>query len=127
MPADAGMTESAQLGIGGLDHVGLLVDDLEASLHFYVDVLGLTVRDDRPELRLRGAWLDVGDAQLHLFEGRTPEDAGQHVALRVSDVDVVISRLERLDVPFRAFPRDAPPRQVIVHDPAGNRIELTSR
>ena len=94
-----------------LHHVGLLVDDVDGALAFYTDVLGLSVRDDRPEFPLRGAWLDVG--------------AGQHVALRVDDLEAVVERLERLGVAFKSYPRGEPPRQVIVHDPAGNRIELT--
>jgi len=108
-----------------LHHVGLLVDDVATSLPFYTEVLGLIERADRPELRLRGAWLDVGDGQLHLFEGRTPNDDGQHVALRVDDLDAAVARLERLGVAFKAHPRHAAPQQVIVHDPSGNRIELT--
>jgi catechol 2,3-dioxygenase-like lactoylglutathione lyase family enzyme len=56
--------------VTALHHVGLLVDDVDASLPFYTDVLGLRERDDRPQLRLRGAWLDVGAGELHLFEGR---------------------------------------------------------
>jgi glyoxylase I family protein len=116
-------------GVGALsiDHVGLLVDDLDAAMRFYTEVLGLRERSDRPELRLRGAWLDIGDGQVHVFEGHAPADAGQHLALRVADIDVVVERLTELGIEHRCYPRDEPTRQVILHDPAGNRIELTVR
>jgi catechol 2,3-dioxygenase-like lactoylglutathione lyase family enzyme len=115
------------LGVVSIDHVGVLVDDLDAAMWFYTEVLGLTERSDRPELRLRGAWLDVGDGQLHVFEGRAPHDAGQHVAFRVADIDVVVERLSARGIEHACFPKGEPPRQVIVHDPAGNRVELTVR
>jgi catechol 2,3-dioxygenase-like lactoylglutathione lyase family enzyme len=78
-------------------------------------------------MRLRGAWLDVGDGQVHVFEGQAPSDGGQHLALRVADIEVVVERLSSRGIEHRCYPRGEPTRQVIVHDPAGNRIELTAR
>lgn len=46
----------------GLHHVGLLVEDLERSLEFYMGVLGLEQNNARPDSKLpyRGAWLWIG-------------------------------------------------------------------
>jgi lactoylglutathione lyase len=111
--------------IDSIHHVGLLVRDLEATVPFYTDVLGLHRRDDRPAFDVEGVWFDIGDGQqLHLFEGETPTDAGQHVALRVRDLNDAVGRLREHDVKVWLYPREGPYRQAVVRDPSGNRIEL---
>ena len=49
--------------VDAIHHVGLIVDDLDSSLPFYLELLGLHQRDDRPEFGVRGAWLDIGANQ----------------------------------------------------------------
>src|SRR5688500_9886093 len=49
-------------------HVSINVDNVEAAVRFYVDVLGLVPRDDRPDFGFGGAWLDAGAQQVHLIE-----------------------------------------------------------
>ncbi|HRE03014.1 MAG TPA: VOC family protein [Ilumatobacteraceae bacterium] len=111
--------------VQGIHHVGLLVDDLDATLPFYTEVLGIPRNRDRPDFAVRGAWLDLNDRQqLHVFEGPTPADGGQHVALQVTDLDGLIERLTSLGVKVRGFPREGPFTQAVVFDPAGNRVEL---
>jgi len=87
-------------------------------------VLGLSVRTDRPDFGVGGAWLDAGGQQVHLIEGPTPNSAGQHFALRVDDLDGVIAELrgQGFDVadPFET----AVSRQTTISDPAGNVVEL---
>jgi glyoxylase I family protein len=56
-----------------LHHVSVLVADTERALHFYRDVLGLAVESSRPDLGYPGAWLQVGDAQIHLLELPNPD------------------------------------------------------
>jgi len=52
----------------GLHHVGLLVEDLERSLEFYMGVLGLEQNNARPDSKLpyRGAWLWIGRCFHHV-------------------------------------------------------------
>lgn len=47
-------------------HVGLVCANLEASLAFYCDVIGLEVSPDRPDSKLpyRGAWLKIGPEMI---------------------------------------------------------------
>ena len=50
----------------GLHHVGLLVENLERSLDFYMGTLGLELNSARPDNKLpyRGAWLWIGRQAL---------------------------------------------------------------
>jgi len=110
----------------GVHHVSINVNDAVESLAFYVDVLGFTERDDRPDLGFAGAWLQTGLQQLHLLEvADFVPPKGQHFALRVEDLDaarahlaghgVQVSEPSRIgDVCVQAF----------FEDPTGNLIEL---
>jgi glyoxylase I family protein len=108
----------------GVHHVAINVDDVAAALTFYVDVLGLAPRSDRPDFGFGGAWLDAGSQQVHLVEAKPPSDNGQHFALLVDDIDSVITELRaRAIVVSDAFPVGSA-RQAFVNDPSGNTIEL---
>jgi len=135
--------------VTGLHHAGLRVGDLERSLHFYCDLLGIAVREQvegvsEEEARLAGwetrdvriADLDVGDGRvLELFElvGAAPPAAHDvHIALEVQDVDEAWRRVTGAGYPSRSQPvtlHDAGPHWtgatlVYVSDPDGTAIEL---
>ncbi len=89
-----------------IDHVGIAVADVEASLKFFTGVLGLA--SDEPQdiasQSTRVRFVDTGDAKLELVESLAPgspidkflEKRGpgaHHVALRVADVRATIDRL----------------------------------
>lgn len=104
-----------------------MVDDVDEAITFYTKTLGLTVRDDRPDFGVGGAWLDAGNQQLHLVEGNLPSQKGQHFALLFEDLDGVIDQLrsEGIEVPE---PFSTPfSKQAIIKDPAGNMVELHQR
>jgi len=108
----------------GVHHVNIVVPDVEAAMKFYVGVLGLTERSDRPDFGIGGAWLDLGAQQIHLVEGEPPNQKGQHFAVLVDDLDDVITELRAAGVEVRdPFVTDVG-RQTFVHDPAGNMVEL---
>jgi catechol 2,3-dioxygenase-like lactoylglutathione lyase family enzyme len=114
--------------VRGIDHAGITVASVAATLGFYRDLLGLRVTDegeDRgPELdaitglsgvRIRYAELDLGGGQLlELIEYHQPEgtplaqrpcDPGaSHLALRVDDVDAVCERLAAAGVAVSGRP-----------------------
>ncbi|MCU1503684.1 MAG: lactoylglutathione lyase [Ilumatobacteraceae bacterium] len=108
----------------GVHHVSVNVSDVAAAKAFYVDVLGLTERTDRPDFSFGGAWLDVGDQQIHLIEAPMPEAKGQHVALQVDDLDAVIGELRGRGVKVSKAVVVGTGRQSFLHDPCGNMIEL---
>jgi len=111
----------------GVHHVSLNVSDVDSAIRFYVDVLGLEMRDDRPDFSFGGAWLDVGDQQIHLIAAPSPEDHGQHVALRVEDLDTAIAELRVIGVPVSDASAVGQARQAFLHDPSGNLVELHER
>lgn len=105
-------------------HVSINVDDIDAALAFYVDVLGLTSRDDRPDFGFGGAWLDAGGQQVHLIEGKVPTGNGEHFALLVQDLPAAIAELRERGVTVSDSMPVGRGDQAFLHDPAGNLIEL---
>jgi catechol 2,3-dioxygenase-like lactoylglutathione lyase family enzyme len=105
-------------------HVSINVDDVEAAMTFYVDVLGLTVRPDRPDFGFGGAWLDAGGQQVHLIEGRRTPATGQHFALLVDDLDATVAELRQRSIEVSDPKPVGPNRQSFLSDPAGNMVEL---
>jgi catechol 2,3-dioxygenase-like lactoylglutathione lyase family enzyme len=105
-------------------HVSINVDNVDAALRFYTDVLGLLPRTDRPDLGVGGAWLDVGGQQVHLIEGRPPAGLGQHFALLVDDLDGTVAELRARDVEVSDPRPVGSSRQAFLADPSGNLVEL---
>lgn len=108
----------------GIHHVALNVSDADAAVEFYTKVLGLTVRSDRPDLGIAGAWLDAGGQQIHLIEVPPPAAVGQHFALQVDDLDAVIGELRAAGVGVSDAIAIGPGRQAFLTDPSGNQVEL---
>lgn len=115
----------------GFHHASLIVSDTQRALAFYHDVLGLAVEPSRPDLGFPGAWLRLGDGQIHLLELPNPDpttgrpDHGgrdRHLALRVSGLDALAERLREAGVDF-TLSRSG--RQALFcRDPDGNALEL---
>jgi catechol 2,3-dioxygenase-like lactoylglutathione lyase family enzyme len=107
--------------------VSINVDDVPAALAFYVEVLGLTQRDDRPDFPFAGAWLDAGGQQLHLIAGNVPSPNGQHFALLVEDLDATVAELRAAGVTISDPSPVGAGRQAFVTDPSGNLVEIHAR
>ena len=108
----------------GIHHVGLIVADVAAARHFYVDQLGFEERTDRPDFGFDGAWLQVGEQQVHLIEGAEPLPAGGHFALAVEDLDGVVAELRAAGVKVSDPVPAGSGRQSFLKDPGGNLVEL---
>lgn len=115
----------------GIHHASLIVSETERALAFYRDLLGLTVDRTRPELSFPGAWLWVGDGQIHLLELPNPDPVegrpghggrDRHLALVVKDLDPLTQRLERAGVEFTRSRSGR--RAIFCRDPDGNAVEL---
>jgi len=116
-----------------VDHVSFAVRDLARSLAFYRDVLGLEPAP-RPDLGIPGAWLQAGDAQVHLIEVPADFDAGTppamlnpaagHAAFGIDDYDAALAQLHARGLEVLAFGATA--GQMWVKDPDGHVIELIS-
>ncbi len=117
-----------------LHHVTVLVSDLERSLAFYRELLGLEPDPGRPDLGYPGAWLEIGDGtQIHLMqlpnpdpiEGR-PAHVGRdrHAALLVEDLDALEARLRRAGIPCTRSRSGR--RALFCRDPDGNGWEFVA-
>lgn len=120
--------------IKSIAHASFLVADVEASLHFYRDILQITQNMTRPNFPFDGAWLDLGDSgqQLHLMqlpnpdpkEGR-PAHGGKdkHIALVVENIDELAARLENAGVEISRSKSGRP--AFFCRDPDGNALEFS--
>ena len=108
----------------GVHHVSINVTDAEEGIAFYTQVLGGTVRTDRPDFGFGGAWIDLGSSQVHLIEAEVPPDRGQHFAVLVEDLDGVVAELRRAGLEVGDPRVVGPDRQTFVTDPSGNTVEL---
>lgn len=87
---------------GRLDHVGIMVADMDEALAWYRDVFGCTVTDEWGDAAtgMRWAHLSFGEVPLELvhrpgLEARSPAAAGiHHVAVRVDDCATTVAELE---------------------------------
>lgn len=140
----------------GLHHVGIPVRDIERSLRWYREVLGLEpefeARAEGPDVdqnvqlenaRLRFAFIPLGDSTiLELLEYESPVgedfalrncDVGAvHVCFEVDDIDAVYSELTARGVEFSIEPqRQSGPidgqRCCYFRDPDGVQLELWQR
>jgi len=118
--------------IAGLSHACFVVSDLERSIAFYRDGLGLPIAFEfrSPEGRLTGVYLHVGGRTfIELFQGNpapAPKDASyKHICLEVDDIDATIAELaERgIEATDKKLGTDNS-WQAWLTDPDGNRLEL---
>jgi catechol 2,3-dioxygenase-like lactoylglutathione lyase family enzyme len=118
-----------------LDHVGLKVTDMDKTLHFYHQVLGLELlRTSGPSDRGRSAVLKVGGQEINLFSGSdfvsvaTDNSVGvDHFCLNMdaASIDDVIADLRQAGVDiFRGPVERRDGTSVFVYDPDGVHVEL---
>jgi catechol 2,3-dioxygenase-like lactoylglutathione lyase family enzyme len=124
----------------GLQHVGLVVGDVEASCRFYGELIGLEQVPRPSSFTFGGAWFRAGADELHLIaradttQVDPPQDPGPgvagglatHLALAVDDFEVEIARLAALGVAPAAGPlrRGDGVMQAYFRDPDGYVVEL---
>jgi glyoxylase I family protein len=108
----------------GVHHVSINVSDLAEAQRFYTEVLGLSVRSDRPPLGVDGVWLDAGGQQVHLIVAGPPPPLGQHFALRVEDLDATVGELRQRGTQVSDPSVVGTGRQSFLSDPSGNTVEL---
>lgn len=115
--------------------VRYLVDDVEAAMEFYVELLEFEVGMhpapgfavlERGDLRLLLNRPGAGGAGQATPDGRRPEPGGwNRFQIEVEDLDATVERLERQGAHFRnEIVAGKGGRQVLLEDPAGNAVEL---
>ncbi|KAJ4708688.1 Lactoylglutathione lyase / glyoxalase I family protein [Melia azedarach] len=142
MSVDGGVLEKESVkdsdeidyGVVGVHHVGILCENLERSLEFYQNILGLEINEARPHNKLpyRGAWLWVGSEMIHLMElpnpdpltGR-PEHGGRdrHTCIAIRDVSKLKTILDKAGIPYTLSKSGRP--AIFTRDPDANALEFT--
>lgn len=93
--------------VGKVDHIGVAVKNLEETLKFYQDVLGLDLHGTEivEEQKVKVAFLPVGDTEVELLES-TEEDGPiaryiekkgegmQHIAFKVDNIEKAIEEMK---------------------------------
>lgn len=118
--------------ITALAHVCFVVQDLEPSLHFYCDQLGLPKAFDfiNDEGKRFGVYIKVGARSfIEIFEGtlapRAESQSYGHCCLEVDDIEATVAalRIQGIEVGKISMGSDHS-WQAWLADPDGNRIEL---
>jgi methylmalonyl-CoA/ethylmalonyl-CoA epimerase len=90
-----------------VDHIGIAVKNLDETLKFYTDVLGLEMGGTEvvEEQKVKVAFLPIGDTEVELLES-TSEDGPiakfierngegvQHIAFKVDDIEEAIAYMQ---------------------------------
>ena len=118
--------------IRGFAHLCFTVSDLEASLRFYRDTLGLREAFDfiNEQGELYGVYLHAGGRNfIELFEGQLADKASgqsyEHFCLEVDDIRAAADALNAAGIELGEIRRGMDHSwQVWLKDPDGNEIEL---
>ena len=117
------------MAITGMNHFNILTDDVEATVDFYRQAVGLEP-GPRPDLGFPGAWLYAGGRPiLHVSGGRPKEQLKpgviDHMAFSAQGLGDALANLDRLGIHY-AHRRQAGAGtwQVFFFDPNGARVEL---
>lgn len=123
-----------------IDHVTLVVRDVEASRKFYVGLLGME-EVPRPAFSFGGAWFRAGRTLIHLIEQHdlsgpagypvevlVRSSRNHHFAFEVDDAYAAAQRLKDIGVPLLDDAKRRPDGaiQVFLTDPDHHVVELCS-
>ncbi|MFN2291785.1 MAG: methylmalonyl-CoA epimerase [Anaerolineae bacterium] len=103
-----------------IDHIGIVVEDLEAALHVYETALGLPLAQisEVPDQQVKVAFMPLGESNVELVQP-TSDDTGvarflekrgegiHHVCIQVDAIEAALERLKAHEVPLI----DEKPRQ----------------
>src|SRR5690606_8727783 len=118
-----------------LEHIGIRTDDMDRSIQFYTEVLGMKLvervpLDETTELAFL-SFPGQEDVQVELIarsiEGMAVEGLVNHLALTVEDIDAVINKLKQHGVVIS----DEWPKTILdgrkiafFNGPSGEKLEL---
>jgi len=128
-----------------VDHIGIAVKNLDETLKFYTDILGLECQGTEvvEEQKVRVAFLPVGDTEVELLESTTDDgpiarfiekngEGMQHIAFKVDNIEEAIAYMQEKGMRMI----DEAPRYgaggakiAFVHPKSSNRVlvELSQR
>jgi catechol 2,3-dioxygenase-like lactoylglutathione lyase family enzyme len=127
-----------------LQYCNITVNDLEESLTFYRDALGLEVRQDVPQGRFR--WVTLGSpdqpgleivlSEPHAGRSKADGDSLQELLVkgvlpmlvfRTDDLDALFEKVRASGAEVMQEPIDQPwgPRDCAFRDPSGNMVRIS--
>ncbi|MEM7112030.1 MAG: VOC family protein [Chloroflexota bacterium] len=127
-----------------LNHMGLVVTDLDRTRTFYIDFLGMKELARPSNFLFGGAWFGTGAGyEIHvILAADTSADAGipepgvgkteglsTHFAFEVDDLDGYIARAKVMGIQIVGGPlnRGLGAKQLYTQDPDGYQVELFER
>jgi catechol 2,3-dioxygenase-like lactoylglutathione lyase family enzyme len=117
------------MAVSGMNHFTILTDDVDRTIAFYGELLGLAP-GARPPFAFPGAWLYAGGQPiLHVIGGRPRDDLRRgvidHMAFTAAGLAPTLNALEARGIEYdcRRLPGDGT-WQVFFFDPNGARVEL---
>jgi len=125
----------APITVQHIDHVTLVVRDLDRSREFYVGLLGMQ-EVARPNFSFPGAWFRAGATLIHLIQEHdrsgppgmpaVRSTRNRHFAFEVEDARTAAATLSELGIPLVQDAKLRPDgaMQVFLADPDGHLVEL---
>jgi catechol 2,3-dioxygenase-like lactoylglutathione lyase family enzyme len=131
--------------IHDINHVNIVVRDLEKAIWFYCDVLGMENSTRNPAFASRGAWLRKNNAEIHLIHidsaTHVPGDLSfavaattdveisnsRHFSLVIDNTESLVVQLQNHNIPIVYGPVERPGGlvQTYCYDPDGHLIEFS--
>jgi methylmalonyl-CoA/ethylmalonyl-CoA epimerase len=120
-----------------VNHIAILVENIENALPFWQDQLGLTLDhiEDVPSQASKVAFLPVGEGEVELVEPTDPEsglakylekrgEGMHHLCFQVDDIEAMLDLLKAKDVRLiNESPVDLPGRRMaFIHPKAANGV-----
>jgi len=115
-----------------IQHVNVMVDNLDEGVAFYRDVIGLEL-DDTPDHDFPSQFFKFdNNTQIHMNEFADTKPFRAHFCIVVDDFNDVFRRLKKAGVidvePWGKVRRlDSGSMQMFSRDPSGNLVEIASR
>jgi catechol 2,3-dioxygenase-like lactoylglutathione lyase family enzyme len=108
-----------------IDHVSVIITDVERSRHFYRDLLGLKEINRPRTFDFIVLWFELGNHQLHLLLKDQPDTRSpRHFALRVADAVAARRYFREHGVHMEETTPIPGADRFFIYDPDGNRIEI---
>jgi catechol 2,3-dioxygenase-like lactoylglutathione lyase family enzyme len=115
----------SELRVTQIDHVSVVITNIERSRRFYREILGLKEIAKPRTFDFVVLWFDLGNQQLHLLLKDQPDSISpRHFALRVADVAAARSYFRARGIPAQETTPIPGADRFFIADPDGNRIEI---
>lgn len=100
-----------KMNLSHIEHIGIAVKNLETSIPFYEEILGLSCYsiEEIKDQKVRTAFFKIGETKLELLEATSPEspvakfiekrgEGIHHIAFAVDDINKSLQDVERKGV-----------------------------